>query len=83
MGNLFGMFYTLQFVLLVACATFYYKAAEMERASGVLWAGLSVGIFLVTWRFMGWSYVGNLLGQGLLLGAITGLRIWRDRPDPD
>ena len=42
-------FYTFEFWLLLACTFFYYKAAEMENSSGVLWAGLSVLVFVVTW----------------------------------
>lgn len=46
--NPFGYFYSFQFVMLLACAAFYYKAAEMEGASGFLWSALSVGVFILT-----------------------------------
>jgi hypothetical protein len=77
--NPFGMFYSFQFVLLVACAGLYYKAAEIENASGILWAGLSVMTFALTWLFLHWGMIGNLFGQAVLLVAITLVRVLRDR----
>jgi len=76
--NPLGLLYSIQFVLLLCFAAGYYKAAEIENASGILWAGLSVVIFLITWRLFGWGVPGILLGQAALLGGITAVRVLRD-----
>jgi hypothetical protein len=77
LDQLFLRLYSFQFILLLLCALAYFKAAEMEDdASSVLWAGLSVAVFVVTWLVLGWSFVGNLGGQAGLLVAIT---LWRLR----
>jgi len=78
MSNPFGALYSFQFILLICCAVAYYKAADIENASGILWAGLSIGTFLLTWLLFGWSYLGNLLGQAALLGGIAVVRAVRD-----
>ncbi|HZL38094.1 MAG TPA: hypothetical protein VFC78_22450 [Tepidisphaeraceae bacterium] len=80
--NPLGPFYSLDFVLLLACAVIYYKAAEMEDVPGLLWCGLSVGTFFVTWRLLRWGLPGEILGQVGLLGAITLFRVFRDRQKP-
>ena len=82
MTELLSPFYSFEFVLLLVCAVFYYKAADVEDASPFLWSGLSVLVFLVTWRLCGWRLPGNLLGQALLFGAITAVRVLRDRQKP-
>ena len=78
-----GPIYSFEFVLLLACAVFYYKAAEIEDAPRLLWSGLSVGVYLLTWRVLGWGLLGCLLGQvGLLVGiaGIRALRTWKNGP---
>jgi len=67
-------FYTFEFWLLLACASFYYKAAEMENSSGVLWAGLSVLVFVVTWIVLSWGLLGCLAGQIALFVLIAIVR---------
>jgi hypothetical protein len=79
MNNPLGLLYSYQLVILLACAAAYYKAADMENASPLLWAGLSAGIFLFTWRFLGWGLPGDLVGQAALLAGITLVRLLRDR----
>ena len=58
-------------ILLVSiCAIFFYRAAELENESTLLWTGLSVVIFTVTLFFLHWGWFGCLLGQvGLLSGS--------------
>jgi hypothetical protein len=75
--NLFGYFYSLQFVMLVACAVFYYRAAVMEDSSGFLWSALSVLVFLLTWIVLSWGWLGCLLGQVALFAGITVVRVLR------
>jgi hypothetical protein len=79
--NPLGPFYSVQFVLLLCFAAGYYRAAEIENASGMLWAAMSIVIFLITWRLFGWGVLGNLMGQGALLGGITAVRVIRDFKD--
>ncbi len=78
MGFLGPVHFVLELVLLLACAGAYYRAADLENESGLLWAALSVLVFISTWFVLGWSYMGNLLGQGLLLIGIAIVRAVRD-----
>lgn len=68
----------LQIFGILACAGFYYKAADFENASPALWMSLSVATYCLTWQFFRWGMLGNLLGQVALLGAITLVRVLRD-----
>jgi hypothetical protein len=70
--------YSLPFVILICCAAAYYKAAEIENTSGILWAGMSVAVFCTTWFAIGWGIPGDLLGQVVLLAGITLYRVIRD-----
>ena len=72
-------FYSLTFVLLVACAIFFYRAGEDENSSGMLWGFLSVLISVLVWRVLGWGFLGVLFGQILLFVGITLFRTWRDK----
>lgn len=78
-----GMLYSLDFFLLLACAAFYYKAADVENVAPWLWVGMSVGVFVLTWQVFHWGIPGELLGQVALLGGITLYRVFRDRSNPD
>lgn len=60
------LLYNLEFVFLVVCAAIYYKAAEMEDRPGLLGAGLSIGIYALTWRVLGWGWLGCVVVQVLL-----------------
>ncbi len=73
--QLFLRLYSFQFFLLLLCAFVYFKAAEMEDASPLLWAGLSVAVYLGTWMVLNWGILGCLGGQVALLGAITVFRL--------
>ncbi len=66
-------------VIMLACASFYYKAAEMEHASGALWAGLSLLLWLLGAYAFGLGLIGCLVLQ---LGLFAGLtfRKMRDMP---
>ena len=63
----------------LACAVFFYRAAEFEDESTWVWSGLSVLIFALTmfWLHCGW--LGILLGQIGLFVGITFFRMWRSR----
>lgn len=75
--NPLSLFYDLRFVVLLACAVFYYKAAAMEDCSTLLWSGLSVLVFVVTWIVLAWGWLGCLLGQVGLFAGITVVRLLR------
>lgn len=75
--QLFLRLYSFQFVFLLLCAAFYFKAAEYEDARPLLWAGLSVVVYLVTWMLLSWGLIGCLASQAALFGAITLLRVIR------
>jgi hypothetical protein len=71
------MFYSITFVLLIVCAVFYYRAAEYEGSSGVLWCSLSVLVSVLTWRVLHLGLLGTLLGQVALFLGITLVRTLR------
>jgi hypothetical protein len=79
MSNPFGPLYTFEIVVLLGCAILFYKAADMEDQSTVIWSGLSVGLYLLTLCLLGWGLLGNLLAQAGLMIAIVGVRMVRDR----
>jgi hypothetical protein len=70
-------FYSFSFVLLLGCASLYYRAAEIDGASGMLWAGLSVLISVVAWRCLCLGSLGILVGQFGLFAGITLVRTYR------
>jgi len=71
------MFYSFTFALVIVCAVFYYRAAEYEGSSGLLWSSLSVLISVLTWRVLHWGWLGTLLGQVVLFLGITTVRALR------
>ncbi len=68
--------YSFTFVLLLACAVFFYRAGEFEGSSGVLWPALSVVISVAIWRWLHGGFVTVLLGQ---LGLFAGITLYRSR----
>ncbi len=71
--------YDPKLVLLLACAALFYTAGEMEKSSGVVWAGLSVVVFVVTWIVLGWSWLGCIGGQVAVVAALTAMKGLRKR----
>ena len=69
----------MQFIVLLVCASFFYKAAEFEDRSGILWAGASAGFFVLTWMVFHWGFVGDLAGQAALFVGIALARVIVDR----
>jgi hypothetical protein len=67
----------LALVVACVCAIAYYRAGQLEHASGLIWAGLSCGISLFTMTVLRSGPLGILFGQGLLFVAITLLRMRR------
>jgi hypothetical protein len=68
-------FYSYNFILTVVSAIFYYRAGEYENTSGLLWAGLSIGVSLGIWEGLGGGFLALLAGQVGLFVAITFYRM--------
>ncbi len=49
---------------------FYYRLAILEKASGILWSGLSIAVTLFSWLVLGWSLIGIIAGQVALFVVI-------------
>ena len=73
-------FYSLAFVMALACAAFYYKAGEQELGSGLLWGGLSLIVSTAIWLLLHGGVLAIFLAQVGMLIAIAAFRAWRD-PD--
>jgi len=67
-------FYSLNFVLIVVFAIFFYRAGVSEDSPGLLWAALSVAISFLIWQWLGWGLLGMILGQ---IGLFFGISIFR------
>lgn len=70
-------FYSFNFVLLIVFAIFFYRAAEFEDTSPILWTALSIVVSIVTWQVLHWGLLGMILGQVALfigIGAFRALR---------
>jgi hypothetical protein len=76
MSNPLGPLYSIEFVACVLCAVAWYKAADVENVSPWLWVGLSVGVYALTWLWLGWGLLGILLAQVGLLVAVGVARAW-------
>jgi hypothetical protein len=62
-------------ILIVAiCGAFFYRAAEFENESGLLWCGLSVAISVAILFFLHWGLLGIVLGQ---IGLFVGITLFR------
>jgi hypothetical protein len=67
----------LPILVLSVCAMVFYRAGQMEKSWGVLWAGLSVLVSFLALRFLPWGLGGVFAGQVLLFVGITCFRMWR------
>jgi len=65
---------TFGLLLMLACAVFFYKAAEIEKMSPLLWCASSILLWLCAAFGLGWGIVGCLLVQG---GLFAGITCWR------
>jgi hypothetical protein len=64
-------------LLISVFAAFFYRAAEFENESRLLWCGLSLVISLAILFYLHWGWLGILLGQAGLFVGITLFRITR------
>ena len=65
-------------LFLVAFATFYYRVAESERRSGLLWALVSMALFLGCWG-LGVGFFLILVVQTIPFIAMLALNMMSDR----
>jgi len=65
------------FLLIALFAAFFYRAAEFENESRLLWCGLSLVISLATLFYFQWGLLGTVLGQVGLFVGITLFRVTR------
>ncbi|MGD0350171.1 MAG: hypothetical protein ABSB84_07640 [Verrucomicrobiota bacterium] len=62
------------FFLIAVFAAFFYRAAEFENESRLLWCGLSLVISLASLFYFHWGWLGAVLGQ---VGLFAGIAIFR------
>ncbi len=63
-------------ILLIACAVFAYRYAEMEGLSGIFWATMSVLLYLTGSMFLGMLIpFGGILAVFLQLVLFTLIRV--------
>jgi hypothetical protein len=62
-------------LIIIAYAVFFYRAAEFENESTLIWCGLSVTISAVTFFWLHCGWLGISLGQIGLFVGITIVRI--------
>jgi len=67
-------FYSIDLVLIVVFAIFFYRAGVFENAPGLLWAALSVVISFLIWQWLRWGLLGIILGQ---VGLFFGISVFR------
>jgi hypothetical protein len=69
--------YSFNLVVLLASAIFFYRAADLDNNSGVLWATLSVVVSVLVWFGLGWGVIGIIVSQVGLLVCIGIVRVVR------
>ena len=67
----------LTILIIAAFGAFYYRAAEFENESTLIWCGLSVLISVLTIFWLHWGLFGMISGQIGLFAGITIFRILR------
>ena len=70
--EIFGV-YSLDTIFIIAFAVFFYKAADYENASKIVWAGLSIIVSFLN-RIFGFGLIGLISGQIVLFFAIAVIR---------
>ena len=61
-------------VVIVVCAVFYHRVAELENESCLLWSGLSVLVSALVLFLFHAGWLGVLLGQ---IGLFVGIGVFR------
>jgi len=66
-------------VAMCVFAVVFYRAGQMERSWGILWAALSIALSALPLLVLGWGWIGFFAGQAALFIGIT---FWRMRTKP-
>ncbi len=66
--------YGIDTIVIIVFAVIYYKAADIENQSTILWTGLSIAVSLAT-AILGLGLIALIIGQVLLYLAITLVRL--------
>jgi|GEM_PF-3905695 len=69
-----------RFIVMTGFAVFYFRAAQLDDSSPILFSGLSVIVSLIVWTRWGWGFWGMVLAQFLLFVLIAIFRIAREIP---
>jgi hypothetical protein len=69
----------LTILVIAGFGAFYYRAAEFENESALVWCGLSVLISVLAVFWLHWSLLGMISGQ---VGLFAGITIFRIRRKP-
>jgi hypothetical protein len=64
-------------LICIAFAIFFYRVAEAEDESVLIWCGLSVVISVAAFFWWHWGWLGCSLGQVGLFVGITVVRMFR------
>jgi hypothetical protein len=67
----------LTILIIAAFGAFFYRAAEFENESTLIWCGLSMTISAVAFFWLGCGWLGISIGQAGLFAGITIVRILR------
>ncbi|MGB7212331.1 MAG: hypothetical protein WBC97_06835 [Gemmatimonadales bacterium] len=70
-------------LILVACGVLYYRIGQHDYGQGFFTAGISVALSLITAFGLSWGWLGQVVVQAGLLGALTAYNMRRqDRAAP-
>jgi uncharacterized membrane protein YfcA len=66
-------------VVMLACASFFYKAGEEEYSAGVILAVVSIVLWLIGAYWLGLGWITSFLVQLGLFAALTIWNVIRDK----
>jgi hypothetical protein len=66
-------------VIMLACAAFFYRAAEEEHSSGIVLAAISIGLWFATAYVLNVGWLGHILIQVGLFAALTVRNVMKDK----
>ena len=69
----------LPILAMIGFAVFFYRAAEAEDESNLVWCGLSLLVSVVTIFWRHWGWLGIISAQLVLFIGITFLRMQRKK----
>ncbi len=72
-------YYSFTFILVLACAVFFYRAGAFEASSGLAWAALSLLISVAVWQWLHGGFIAVLLSQ---IGLFVAITLYRSRKKP-